>query len=66
MNCYVCATDGRPEVAVAVALCRVCMVGLCLDHLRNAASHTGVGGMSVNCAHRVSPSIPKWWLAITR
>jgi hypothetical protein len=64
MNCYVCATDGRPEVAVA--LCRVCMVGLCLDHLRDAASHTGSGGMSLNCAHKVSSPVPKWWLAITR
>lgn len=31
MKCFVCATNGKPQEAVAV--CAVCGKGLCLDHL---------------------------------
>ena len=36
MQCYCCAEQGidRP----AVALCRSCSAGLCLDHLRETAA----------------------------
>ena len=49
MNCYVCATRG--EAAVAIASCRHCSAGLCLDHLREAALHRSAGGMNIACSH---------------
>lgn len=49
MICYVCATrDTREE---AVALCKHCNAGLCLDHLRETAAGPHAGGVSLGCGH---------------
>jgi hypothetical protein len=56
MNCYVCASGQRQ--APAVAVCRHCFVGLCIDHLAESRGFTA-GGMSTACAHvlpRTEPS----------
>jgi len=37
MLCYSCAEQGIHQPAVA--LCRHCTAGLCMDHLREAAAH---------------------------
>lgn len=50
MNCYVCRREGRTEPAVA--LCRYCWVGLCLNHLAEAQEHT-TGGMHYDCPHQL-------------
>jgi hypothetical protein len=49
MHCYVCAEEGvdRP----AVALCRACSAGLCLDHLREAAAHFASDHILASCQH---------------
>ncbi len=49
MNYYVRAEQGvdRP----AVALCRSCSSGLCLDHLRETAAHFASGHMLETCHH---------------
>jgi hypothetical protein len=49
MNCYVCATSG--VAAAAVATCRHCSCGLCLDHLRIAAADPARGGTHATCDH---------------
>ncbi|MER3408856.1 MAG: hypothetical protein C4305_07940 [Thermoleophilia bacterium] len=49
MQCYVCHREGRSSPAVG--LCRVCSIGLCLAHLREAASRLGPGGTLYACAH---------------
>lgn len=50
MNCYVCATASRTEPAVAI--CRHCGAGLCLEHMREAAAWSGPGGMAaLGCEH---------------
>jgi hypothetical protein len=49
MNCYVCATDGRTEAAVA--LCPRCHVGLCLTHLRAAATDPQRDRTHLGCSH---------------
>jgi hypothetical protein len=36
MNCFECARAGSDRTAVA--LCRYCSAGLCLNHVREAAS----------------------------
>ena len=48
MNCFVCATQGK--VASAVAICRVCSVGMCMDHLAEADAFSQ-GGMRYACPH---------------
>jgi hypothetical protein len=48
MNCFECATTGSDRTAVA--LCRHCNAGLCLDHLREAASVQS-RGVTNNCSH---------------
>ena len=49
MQCYVCAEGGidRP----AVALCRSCHAGLCLEHLREAAAQFESDNMLAACHH---------------
>ncbi len=50
MNCYVCATADRTEPAVAI--CRHCGAGLCLEHVREAAASPGPGGLAaLGCEH---------------
>ena len=50
MNCFECARVN--DVVPAVALCRHCGVGLCLDHLIEASEYT-VGGTTFACQHEV-------------
>ena len=49
MLCYSWAEQGvdRP----AIALCRSCFAGLCMDHLRETASHFTSGHVSGQCHH---------------
>jgi hypothetical protein len=49
MLCYSCAEQGidRP----AVALCRSCTAGLCLDHLRETASRFASSHILDRCHH---------------
>jgi hypothetical protein len=49
MQCYVCIEEGvdRP----AVALCRSCSAGLCLDHLRDTAAHFASDHILAPCHH---------------
>ena len=48
MNCYVCAKQGREQVAVAV--CQSCGVALCMHHLAERQTHNQ-GGMKYGCNH---------------
>lgn len=50
MNCFECAKV--TDVVPAVALCRHCGVGLCLDHLIEASGYS-VGGTTFACQHAV-------------
>lgn len=49
MLCYSCAEHGidRP----AVALCRSCGAGLCMEHLRETASRFATGHILDSCHH---------------
>jgi hypothetical protein len=49
MLCYSCAQHGieRP----AVALCRSCTAGLCMEHLRATASHLASSHILDSCHH---------------
>lgn len=49
MLCYSCFEQGiqRP----AVALCRSCSAGLCLEHLRETAAHFGSDNVLASCHH---------------
>jgi hypothetical protein len=49
MLCYSCAEEGidRP----AVALCRSCTAGLCMEHLRATASRFASSHMLDGCHH---------------
>lgn len=49
MNCYECIKKGTAREAVAA--CRFCGVGLCMEHYAEAATVTQ-GGMRFACAHR--------------
>ena len=49
MNCFECARSG--STAVAVAICRYCNAGLCLDHVRDAATDRSRGGLQTACSH---------------
>jgi hypothetical protein len=50
MQCYVCALAS--DVSPAVGLCRVCSVGLCVEHLSENARRGGPGGMpAYDCLH---------------
>jgi hypothetical protein len=49
MNCFECARGG--STTTAVALCRHCNAGLCVDHLRDAATDRPQGGLHATCRH---------------
>jgi hypothetical protein len=49
MNCYECAKAN--DETVAVATCRYCSCGLCMEHLRIAASNPRRGGTHATCEH---------------
>lgn len=50
MDCYECAKGGIERHAVA--LCRSCGAGLCMDHLEQTASYLATGAIRAACAHR--------------
>jgi hypothetical protein len=49
MLCYSCAEQGIHQPAVAV--CRSCYAGLCMDHLRETAAHFASDQMLAHCHH---------------
>ena len=49
MNCYVCATRG--QTVPAVASCKKCAAGLCLEHVREAALHRAASERIFACSH---------------
>jgi hypothetical protein len=49
MLCYSCFEQGAERLAVA--LCRSCNAGLCLDHLRATAAHLATSQMFDSCRH---------------
>jgi len=49
MLCYSCFEQGTERPAVA--LCRSCSAGLCLDHLRATAAHFATSHMLDSCRH---------------
>jgi hypothetical protein len=49
MLCYSCFEQGTERPAVA--LCRSCDAGLCLDHLRATAAHFATSHMLDSCHH---------------
>lgn len=49
MLCYSCAAQGGDQPAIA--LCRKCGAGLCLEHLRETASHFASSQVLVDCQH---------------
>jgi hypothetical protein len=53
MHCYVCALSKLTTPAVAT--CRICSVGLCMEHHVENEQRSGPGGMAVYaCLHRSS------------
>ena len=58
MNCYECALAN--ETVAAVAVCRHCGVGLCLEHLRKAQVYR-VGGTLYGCTHQLA-EVGRPWL----
>lgn len=53
MHCYVCALAHRTTAAVAI--CKICSVGLCMEHHVENERRSGPGGMtSYTCLHRSS------------
>ncbi len=55
MNCYECAVQG--EAVVAVAVCKHCGVGMCLQHFLMANGYR-IGGTTYGCRHYL-PTKPK-------
>ena len=49
MLCYSCFEQGTERPAVA--LCRSCNAGLCMDHLRATAAHFATSHMLDSCHH---------------
>lgn len=49
MLCYSCAEQGIDQPAVA--LCRHCTAGLCMDHLRETAAHFTSNSLLASCPH---------------
>jgi hypothetical protein len=49
MLCYCCAEKGIDQTAVA--LCRSCSAGLCLDHLRETTSRFASSNIPDRCHH---------------
>lgn len=54
MQCFECTRTGRETVAVAV--CRECGAGLCLEHAA-ANERDEVGGMHMSCSHDLSQGL---------
>lgn len=54
MNCFECALRG--DAVAAVATCRHCGAGLCLEHLGEAQSYR-VGGTTIGCGHHLRRAI---------
>ena len=50
MLCYSCAEQGVHQTAIA--LCRSCYAGLCMDHLRETAAHFASDAMLVHMSSR--------------
>lgn len=57
MNCFECARRG--STTVAVAICRYCNAGLCLDHMREAAVDRSRGGLQTACSHMTWDPSPR-------
>ncbi len=55
MNCYECSIQG--EAVAAVAVCKHCGVGMCLQHFVMANDYR-VGGTTYGCRHYL-PTKPK-------
>ncbi len=55
MNCYECSIQG--EAVAAVAVCKHCGVGMCLQHFVMANDYR-VGGTTPGCRHYL-PTKPK-------
>jgi hypothetical protein len=55
MNCFECAKAN--DTVAAVGVCRHCGVGVCLDHLVDAAAYR-VGGTTYDCGHRLPSMKP--------
>jgi uncharacterized protein DUF2180 len=51
MDCYVCATEGIERHAVA--LCRSCGAGLCMEHQQQTASYLATGAIRPACSHGI-------------
>ena len=51
MNCYVCSLKG--VASASVATCTHCGVAMCLEHLKDAQSHS-VGGANYGCPHTLA------------
>ena len=49
MHCYECAEQGVEQPAVA--LCRSCSAGLCLEHLRETAARFASDHILAPCHH---------------
>jgi hypothetical protein len=65
MNCYVCATRG--EAVPAVASCKKCGAGLCLEHVCEAALDQPAGGTIYARSHDTwSESVARTEMAVRR
>jgi len=53
MQCYECAC--RNEETLAVAICRHCMVGLCLQHLADSQRNFSSDNPGTGCKHQLPP-----------
>ena len=49
MFCYCCAKQGVDKTAVA--LCRSCSAGLCMDHVQETAARFQCGNILESCHH---------------
>jgi hypothetical protein len=49
MQCHECAKRGMSQVAVAI--CRSCSAGLCLEHVRETARRMDTGSLAPTCHH---------------
>jgi hypothetical protein len=49
LNCYECSKSGVDKPAVAI--CKSCSAGLCLEHLRETAAYLATGAIRPSCAH---------------
>jgi hypothetical protein len=58
VNCFECARQNG-ATTTAVALCRNCNAGLCMEHLGEAATDRSRGGLQAACSH-VTWDVPTW------